>query len=78
MLLTDAVHAIEMVGGVWLGISAVGFILLALFAEIRRKSAAVDVDARRDRLADSTGPSVRVATTEKRPISHKPPTRKAA
>ena len=33
MLLTDALHAIETVGGVWLGISAVAFILLGLFAE---------------------------------------------
>jgi hypothetical protein len=78
MLLTDAVHAIEMVGGVWLGISAVAFFLLGLFVEIRRKSAAVDVDARRDGLVDSTGSSVRVAKTVKRPITHKAPTRKAA
>ena len=34
MLLTDAVHAIETVGGVCLGISAVAFILLGLFVEI--------------------------------------------
>jgi hypothetical protein len=78
MLLTDAVHAIETVGGVWLGISAVAFFLLGLFVEIGRKSAVVDVDARRDKLVDSTGPSVRVAKTEKRPITHKAPTRKAA
>jgi hypothetical protein len=78
MLLTDAVHAIETVGGVWLGISAVAFILLGLIVEIRRESAAVDVDARRDGLADATGPSIRVAKTEKKAVSHKTPTRKAA
>jgi hypothetical protein len=78
MLLTDAVHAIETVAGVWLGISAVAFFVLGLFVEIRRKSAAVIVDARRDGLADSTAPSVCVAKTEKRAVSHKAPTRKAA
>jgi hypothetical protein len=81
MLLTDAVHAIETVGGVWLGISAVAFILLGLFVEIRRKSAAVDGDAKRDGLAPSMGRSVqRVAKAEKekKTISHKAPTRKAA
>jgi hypothetical protein len=83
MLLTDAVHAIETVGGVWLGISAVAFILLGIFVEIRRKSAAVDVDARRDGLAELRDPSTRrqldlVAKAEKRPAAKKAPARKAA
>ncbi len=79
MLLTDALHVFETVGGVWLGISALAFILLGLFVGIRQKSAAVDVDARRDGLVDSRAPSVqRVAKTEKRAVSHKAPTRKAA
>lgn len=75
MLLTDAVHAIETLGGVWLGVSAVAFILLGLFVEIRRKSAAVDVDARpstHSRQLDL------VAKAEKRPASKKAPARKAA
>jgi hypothetical protein len=84
MLLTDAFHAIETVGGVWLGISAVAFILLGLFVEIRRKSAAVDVEASRDGLADASKPSTDsrqldlVAKAEKRPASKKAPARKAA
>jgi hypothetical protein len=83
MLLTDAVHAIETVGGVWLGISAVAFILLGIFVEIRRKSAGVDVDARRDRLAEFRDPSTHrqldlVAKAEKRPAAKKAPARKAA
>ena len=77
MLLTDAVHAIETVGGVWLGISAVAFILLGLFVEICRKSAAVDVDARRDGLAKLRDPSTHsrqldlVAKAGKRPAAKK-------
>jgi hypothetical protein len=84
MLLTDAVHAIETVGGVWLGISAVAFILLGLFVEIRRKSAAVDVDARRSGLAKVSDPPTHsrqldlVAKTGKRPAPKKAPARKAA
>jgi hypothetical protein len=83
MLLTDAVHAIETMGAVWLGISAVAFILLGLFVEIRRKSAAVDVDARRDGLAELRDPSTRrqldlVAKAKKRPAAKKAPARKAA
>ena len=84
MLLTDAVHAIEAMGGVWLGMSAVAFILLGLFVEIRRKSAAVDVDARRDGLAEASKPSTHsrqldlVAQTEKPPAAKKAPARKAA
>jgi hypothetical protein len=84
MLLTDAVHAIETLGGVWLGVSAVAFILLGLFVEIRRKSAAVDIDATRDGLAEAQKPSTHgrqldlVAKAEKRPASKKAPARKAA
>jgi hypothetical protein len=84
MLLTDAVNAIETMGGVWLGISAVAFILLGLFVEIRRKSAAVDVDARRDGLAEVRDPSTHsrrldlVAKAEKRPAAKKAPASKAA
>jgi len=84
MLLTDAVHAIETVGGVWLGLGAVAFIILGLFAEIRRKSASVDVEARRDGLAEASKPSTHsrqldlVAKAEKRPASKKAPARKAA
>ena len=84
MLLTDAVHAIETVGGVWLGISAIAFILLGLFVEICRKSAAVDVDARRDGLAEVRDPSTHsrrldlVAKAEKRPARRKAPASKAA
>jgi len=83
MLLTDAVHAIEAMGGVWLGMSAVAFILLGLF-EIRLKSAAVDVEARRDGLAEASKPSTHsrqldlVAQTEKPPAAKKAPARKAA
>jgi hypothetical protein len=84
MLLTDAAHAIETVGGFWLGMSAVAFILMGLFVAIRQKSATVDVDAGRDELADSRAPSVQhrqvdlVVKAEKRPASKKAPARKAA
>ena len=37
MPLVDAVHAIETVGGIWLGLSAVAFILLGIFVEISQK-----------------------------------------
>ena len=47
-MLIDAVYAIEAVGGIWLGMSAIAFILLAIFVEIRKKSAAIDAKARRD------------------------------
>ena len=84
MLLTEAVHAIEAVAGIWLGISAVAFILLGLFVGIRQKSAAADVEAERGGLARVSDPSAcsrqldLVAKTEKRPTSKKAPTRKAA
>jgi hypothetical protein len=84
MLLTDAVHAIETMGGVWLGISAIAFILLGLIVELRRKSAAVDVDTRREGLAEARDPSTHnrqldlAAKAEKRPAAKKAPARKAA
>jgi hypothetical protein len=84
MLLTDAVHIIETVGGVWLGISAGAFILLGLFAAIHQKSAAADLEAERGGLARHGDPSARsrqldlVAKTEKRAASKKAQTRKAA
>jgi len=84
MLLTDAVHAIETLGGVWLGVSAVAFILLGLFVEIRRRSAGVGVDASRDGFVEAREPSTHsrqldlVAQTEKRPAAKKAPARKAA
>jgi len=70
MLLVDAVHAIETVGGICLGISAVTFILLGVFVEIRRKS--------RDELA-KRGPQLDlVAKTDKKPLSKKVTSREAA
>ena len=72
-MLIDAVHAIEAVGGIWLGMSAIAFILLAIFVEIRKKSTAIDVKARRDgHVLDL------VAETEKKRVSNKAPARKAA
>jgi hypothetical protein len=38
MLLVDAVRAIETVGGILLWMSAIAFILLGVFVEVRRKS----------------------------------------
>jgi hypothetical protein len=71
MLLVDAVHAIETVGGICLGISAVTFILLGVFVEIRRKS--------RDELASKRGPQLDlVAKTDKKPLSKKATSREAA
>jgi hypothetical protein len=73
MLVTDAVDAFETVGGIWLGMSAIAFIFLAIFVEFREKSAAIDVTARRDeRVFDL------VAKTGKPRVSNKAPARKAA
>ena len=73
MLLVDAVDAIETVGGILLGMSGIAFILLGVFVEIRRQSAASEVPERRaERKLDL------VAKTEKRPVSRKAPARKAA
>jgi hypothetical protein len=49
MLLVDAVHIIETVGGIWLGMSAVAFILLGVF-EVGRKSRQEVPSARTPRL----------------------------
>ena len=35
MLINDAVDAIEAVGGIWLGMSAIAFILLAIFVKMQ-------------------------------------------
>jgi hypothetical protein len=73
MLLTDAVDAFETVGGIWLGMSAIAFIFLAIFVEFREKPAAIDVTARRDERVFGL-----VAKTEKPRVSNKAPARKAA
>ncbi len=73
MLIVDAVQAFETVGGIALWMSALAFILLGVFVEIRRKSASVEAPERRvGRKLDL------VAKTEKRPVSKKVPARKAA
>jgi hypothetical protein len=75
MPLTDAVHAIETVGGILLGMSGIAFILFAIFVESRQKSAPTEVLERhhgRGRQLDLA------AKTEKRPVSKKAPARKAA
>ena len=81
MLLTDAVHAIETVGGVWLGISAVAFILLGIFVEIRLRPSTLMQGAHG--LAEPANPLLTagldlVAKAEKRPAAKKAPARKAA
>jgi hypothetical protein len=75
MLLVDAVHTIETVGGIWLGMSAITFILLGVFIEIRRKS--------RDGLASKRSPQLDlVVKTDKKtlskPLSKKATSREAA
>jgi hypothetical protein len=73
MPLIDAVHAIETVGGILLGMSGIAFILLGIFVEIRQKSAAAEGLERR------VGPKLDlVVKTEKRPVANKVPARKAA
>jgi hypothetical protein len=70
MLLVNAVHTIETVGGILLWISAIAFILLGVFVEVRRKS--------RDELPSARSPQLDlVAKTEKKPAS-KASARKAA
>ena len=70
MLLVDAVHVIETVGGVLMWMSAIAFILLGIFVEIRRKS--------RDELSSARTPQFDlVANAEKKPVS-KPTARRAA
>jgi hypothetical protein len=73
MPLIDAVHAIEMVGGILLGMSGIAFILLGVFVEIRQKSAAAEVlEGRVGRKLDL------VVKTENRPVSTIASSRKAA
>ena len=73
MPILDAVHAFETVGGIALWMSALAFILLGVFVEIRRKSASVEAPERRvGRKLDL------VAKAEKKPVSGKAPARKAA
>ena len=79
MLLTDALHAIETVGGVWLGISAVAFILLGLFAEIPENLRPSMSGSRRPaNPLPTAGNSTSWRKAEKRPASKKAPARKAA
>ena len=78
MFLIDAVRAIETVGGVLLGMSGIAFILLAVFVEIRQKSAAAEVLETSDGLVFHDRKFDRIAKTETRPISRQAPARKAA
>ena len=68
MLLVDAVHAIGTVGGILLWMSAIAFILLRVFVEIRQNLAGESVRSPQLDL---------VAKTEKKPAS-KAPARRAA
>lgn len=71
MPLVDAVHAIETVGGIWLGLSAVAFILLGIFVEICRRS--------RTGLSSERRPHLDlVAKTDKKAPSKNAPSREAA
>ena len=65
MLLVDAVQVIETVGGVLMWMSAIAFILLGVFVEIRRKSRHGLPSARRPKLD-------LVAKAEKKPVSKAP------
>jgi hypothetical protein len=65
MLLVDAVHVIEMVGGVLMWMSAIAFILLGVMVGIRRKSG--------DKLSSARTRQLNlVAKMEKKPISKAP------
>jgi hypothetical protein len=66
MPLIDAVHAIEAVGGILLGMSGLAFIFLGVFAEIRKKSAAATLERRVGRKLD-------LVKTENRPASTNTP-----
>jgi len=70
MLLVDAVHLIETVGGVLMWMSAIAFILLGAIVGIRRKSSDKIPTARRPKLD-------LVTKAERKPIS-KAPTSKVA
>jgi hypothetical protein len=65
MLLVDAVHVIEIIGGVLLWMSAIAFILLGVFVGIRRKSHHSVPLERRPKLD-------LVAKAEKKPVSKAP------
>jgi hypothetical protein len=70
MLLVDAVHVIETVGGVLMWMSAIAFILLGVMVGIRRKS--------RDRLSSARTRQLNlVAKREKKPVSKAPSTKVA-
>jgi hypothetical protein len=73
MPIIDAVHVFETVGGIALWMSAIAFILLGVFVELRRKSTSVEAPERRPGHKLDL-----VAKTEKRPVSKKAPARKAA
>jgi hypothetical protein len=65
MLLVDAVHVIETVGGVLMWMSAIAFILLGVIVGTRRKS--------HDKLSSARGRQLNlVAKTEKKPVSKAP------
>jgi hypothetical protein len=78
MLLVDAVHGIETVGGIWLGMSAFAFILLVVFDAISersaKRSAKRDAEARPEGLVLDLRPN----NETKRALSKKSPARKAA
>jgi hypothetical protein len=80
MLLIDAVHGIETVGGIWLGMSAIAFFLLVVFEAIRDKSAEIDATAGNEGLILDLAPQTEIAkkTQRKRHASNKAPARKAA
>ena len=65
MLLVDAVHVIETVGGVLMWMSAIAFILLGVIVGMRRKS--------HDKLSSARRPKLDlVAKAEKKPVSKAP------
>lgn len=61
MLLVDAVRAIETVGGILLWMSAIAFILLGVFVEVRRKSQQLDLVAETEKKPASKAPARRAA-----------------
>ena len=65
MLLVDAVHVIETVGGVLMWMSAIAFILLGAMVEIRRKSS--------NEIPFASRPKLNLVTnSERKPISKAP------
>ena len=73
MPLIDAVHVIEKVCGILLGMSGIAFILLGVFVKTHQKSAIAEVLKKRDGHKLDL-----VAKSEKRPTPKKTPARKAA